>query len=52
MLISHVHENLRSKRKVSFAVMSLINNMMCAQNFTIDRLVEVAGMLGDGAISK
>jgi hypothetical protein len=52
LLISHVHDNLRPRRTASFAVMSLINNMMCAQFFTIGHLVEVADMLGGGAISK
>jgi hypothetical protein len=52
MLISHVHNSLRSRRAASFAVMSLINNMMRAQLFMICHLVEASDMLGGGTLSK
>jgi hypothetical protein len=50
MFISHVHENLRSRSTESFSIMSLINGMVCAQIFTIHRLIKLWDVLGGDAI--
>jgi hypothetical protein len=49
LLISHVHENLRSERTSSCAVVSLGNGMMGAQILTIRLLVKVMDVLGGGS---
>jgi hypothetical protein len=51
MFISNFHENLRSRRTVSLAIMRLINGIMCAQLFMICRLIKVPDVLGGGVIS-
>jgi hypothetical protein len=50
LLISHVHENMSSRRTVSFAVTSFINYVTDAQLFTILCLIKVMEMLGGSAI--